>query len=315
MLCALRARSVVASIVVVAALGAPTWASIPASAADCTLINDRSLDGACNNLGNPTWGQTNTAYMRLAPAHYADGIGAPISAPPARYISNRIFNDTSQNLFSENHVTQWGFVWGQFLDHTFGLRQEAGGENTPLGFRATDPLESFTNDLGQIPFMRTPAAPGTGTGTTVREQINTVSSYIDAAAVYGPSDSRLEWLREGPWDGNIANNGARLMLSQGMLPRRDARGDAATAPAMAIDGRLRAAPQRAMVAGDVRANENAALTATHTLFAREHNRIVNALPNTLSESEKFNIARRVVGAEQEYVTYREFLPALGVTRA
>ena len=29
-----------------------------------------------------------------------------------------------------------------------------------------------------------------------------------------------------------------------------------------------------MVAGDVRANENLALTATHTLFAREHNRIV-----------------------------------------
>ena len=36
-----------------------------------------------------------------------------------------------------------------------------------------------------------------------------------------------------------------------------------------------------MVAGDVRANENIALTATHTLFAREHNRIVDALPAAL----------------------------------
>ena len=67
-----------------------------------------------------------------------------------------------------------------------------------------------------------------------------------------------------------------------------------------------------MVAGDVRANENIALTATHTLFAREHNRIVALLPSSLTEEEKFQIARRVVIAEQQYITYNEFLPALGV---
>ena len=67
-----------------------------------------------------------------------------------------------------------------------------------------------------------------------------------------------------------------------------------------------------MVAGDLRANENVALTATHTLFAREHNRIVDALPQSLSDEERFQIARRVVGAEQQYITYEEFLPALGV---
>ena len=59
-----------------------------------------------------------------------------------------------------------------------------------------------------------------------------------------------------------------------------------------------------MVAGDVRANENIALTATHTLFAREHNRIVDALPADLPEELKFQIARRIVSAEQQYITYR-----------
>ena len=80
---------------------------------------------------------------------------------------------------------------------------------------------------------------------------------------------------------------------------------------MDVDGRLRGQPNRAAVAGDVRANENIALTATHTLFAREHNRIVGLLPADLSAEEKFQIARRVVIAEQQHITYTEFLPALG----
>ena len=67
-----------------------------------------------------------------------------------------------------------------------------------------------------------------------------------------------------------------------------------------------------MVAGDVRANENIALTALQTLFAREHNRIVAALPRSLPDEVKFQLARRVVGAEEQYVTYNEFLPAMGV---
>jgi hypothetical protein len=122
-------------------------------------------------------------------------------------------------------------------------------------------------------------------------------------------------MREGQVDGDLANNGARLLLPSGMLPRRDARGNAAIAPEMALMGRLVATPARAMVAGDVRANENIALGAAHTLFAREHNRIVNALPSLLSEEQKFDIARRVIGAEQQYITYNEFLPALGVNLA
>ena len=67
------------------------------------------------------------------------------------------------------------------------------------------------------------------------------------------------------------------------------------------------------MAGDVRANENVVLTAIHTLFAREHNRIVASLCRSgLSDEDKFQLARRVVGAEIEYITYNAFLPALGV---
>src|SRR5262249_998436 len=133
-----------------------------------------------------------------------------------------------------------------------------------------------------------------------------------ASAVYGTDTKRLEWLRAGPVDGNLRNNSALLLLPGGLLPRRDSRGNAATAPEMAVDGRLLGQPAKAVVAGDVRANANIGLTAVQTLFAREHNRVVAALPVNMSQQDKFDIARRVVIAEQQYITYQEFLPAMGV---
>jgi hypothetical protein len=270
-----------------------------------------SLDGSGNNLVHPHWGQANQPYARVAEASYADGVGAMVEGPSPRYVSNRVFNDVAQNLFSENGVTQWAFTWGQFLDHMFGLRQ-AGGETAAISFDPSDPLEDFENDAGSIDFQRTPAAPGTGIDSP-REQINTVSSYLDAFGIYGGTAERLEWLLEGPVDGDLSNNGARLLVTpEGYLPRADARGIEADAPEMELQGRLAATPERAVVAGDVRANENVALTSVHTLFAREHNRIVDALPTRLPEEVKFQIARRVVIAEIQHITYTEFLPALGV---
>ena len=278
-------------------------------------IDPRTLDGRDNNPRHPAWGQAGTQYLRVAAPNYADGVGRMVSGPPARYISNRVFNDVGQNLFSENGISQWGWSWGQFVDHDIGLRDQTPGESVPIAFVATDPLEDFRNDFPAMSFTRTPAASGTGV-TSPRQQINTLSSYIDGSGLYGVDRDRLEWLRVGPIDNDLSDNGARLLLTaDGYLPRRDARGDAAAAPQMELPGPLIATPDRAVVAGDVRANENIALTALHTLFAREHNRIVAALPSYLSAEMRFQIARRVVGAEIQFITYTEFLPTLGVKLA
>jgi len=279
-----------------------------ASPADASMFAIRSLDGRGNNELHPSWGRANTLYLRLAPPDYRDGISRMEGGPSPRYVSNRVFNDGGQNLFSENGVSQWGWVWGQFIDHDIGLRNEQPGESAPIAFNTNDPLEAFTDDLGAIAFSRTPAAPGTGVATP-RQQVNTLSSFIDASNVYGVDSARLAWLRLGPVD----SSGAPLTLTDdGYLPRVTARGDPTTAPAMDLMGALVGMPNRAVVAGDVRANENIALTALHTLFAREHNRIVAALPSYLTAEERFQIARRVVGAEIQYITYTQFLPALGI---
>ena len=280
----------------------------------------RTLSGRGNNVDHPSWGAENRPYLRVAPVSYTNGLGRMDAGPPARYISNRIFNDVGQNLFSESAVSQWGWVWGQFLDHTFGLRErEARRErrrsrSTPpirsRGSRTTLGEDRLHPDARRARHGRDDAATADQHGSELHRRV----------AVYGGTDSRLEWLREGPVDGKMSNNRATLLLPDGYLPRVTARDRglsagrkrAVPAPTMDLMGPLVGNRSQAVVAGDVRANENIALTATHTLFAREHNRIVSLLPASLPEEDRFQIARRVVGAEQQYITYREFLPALGV---
>jgi hypothetical protein len=275
------------------------------------IFEAQSLSGVNNNPFSSNAGAANTRYLRIGNARYADGRSQPVTGPNARAVSNRIFNDINVNVFSDRGVTQWGNVWGQFVDHNVGHRDEAGTvANIP--FNAADPMEAFRNTLGVVPFNRSVAAPGTGVNNA-RQHLNTENSFLDAEAVYGTSDARLDWLRSGSLDGNPDNNAATLLTSNNYLPRADVRGNAAAAPTMAVDGRLLSTPSRAVVAGDVRANEQALLTAVQTLFVREHNRIVAALPSSLSQQDRFQLARAVVIAEIQYITYNEFLPAMGVS--
>ncbi|MEQ8838906.1 MAG: peroxidase family protein, partial [Lacipirellulaceae bacterium] len=82
------------------------------------------------------------------------------------------------------------------------------------------------------------------------------------------------------------------------------------------------------LAGDVRANEQIGLTAVHTLFVREHNRLATDLAGrsdlpTLVANAGFNSSnaadvdeyiyqtvRKAVGAQIQRITYEEFLPML-----
>jgi len=306
----MRSKRIAAAVVMVLSTTAGAVASSATRATAAVGFEVQSLDGFGNNVARPTQGQANTPYSRVAASRYADGRSQPVAGPNTRLISNRIFNDANQNIFSEHRVSQWAWTWGQFLDHTVGLAA-AGTESANIPFNANDPQEDFTDTLGVIPFTRDAAAAGTGTNNA-RQQINTVNSYIDAWAVYGGTQQRLEWMRDGALDGNMANNAATLMLPNNYLPRKTARGDPANAPTMAVDGRLLGNPNNARVAGDVRANENIALTGTQTLFAREHNRIVSLLPSSLSAEDRFQIARRIVVGEQQFITYNEFLPAMGI---
>ena len=67
------------------------------------------------------------------------------------------------------------------------------------------------------------------------------------------------------------------------------------------------------MAGDTRTNEQQALTAMHTLFLREHNRIVQKLKdiNPHWDSDRlYKETRKIVGAVLQKITYSDYLPKI-----
>jgi peroxidase len=160
--------------------------------------------------------------------------------------------------------------------------------SAPVGI--TDPSDPFAATCVQMEFSRSEF-----TGSP-RQQINLLTSFIDGSMVYGSDESRALSLRTLT-DGLLktSDNGQMLPLN--------------------VDGLLNGGGTGAdlFVAGDVRVNEQVGLTAMHTLFVREHNRLAAEIkirwPDSTDE-QIYQLARKLVGATLQIITYKEFLPAV-----
>ena len=134
-------------------------------------------------------------------------------------------------------------------------------------------------------------------GEEPRQQVNLITSFLDGSVVYGSDAERANNLRTMT-DGLMKTSDNGRMLPYNEYGEENAGGNHET---------------YLFLAGDLRANEQAALTAMHTLFVREHNRLAGLVklhhPDADDETI-YQLARKMVGATIQIITYKEFLPAL-----
>ena len=272
-------------------------------ASQAVLVNPavRSLDGTGNNIANPAWGAAGTDLLRIAPAEYSDGISAPAGAdrPSAREISNAIVSQPADTPTNSREMSAFVYAWGQFIDHDIDLTTsgiDAFNVDVPSGDPYFDPNGTGTQ---QILLNRSNFDPSTGTSTSnPRQQVNSITSYLDGSMIYGSDATRAAALR--------TFSGGRLKTSDGDLLPLNTMG-------LTNDNPVGAPAASLFVAGDQRANENSELTSLHTLFLREHNRLADryaAANPTWNDEQIYQAARKTVIAELQAITYNEFLPAL-----
>jgi hypothetical protein len=256
----------------------------------------RSYDGSGNNVANPTWGAAGTRLVRRSPAAYADGLSgmARQASPNPRDLSNIIASQTVSYQNSRG-LSDMVWQWGQFVDHDIDLTK-LGTETASIATSPSDPAFAGT----PIGFSRSVYDASTG-GSAPREQMNSITSYLDGSQIYGSDAARASALR--------SHVGGR------MLVQSNPTGDLLPLNSMNVD--MGAMPgsdaTQVYAAGDGRANEQPCLTAMHTLFVREHNRLADQLAAanpSWNDEQIFQTARKIVGAEIQKITYQDWLPHL-----
>jgi hypothetical protein len=276
-----------------------------------TATGFRPIDEVGNNVADPTLGTAGTDLSRLSAPAYADGISSPSlpNNPSARTVSDILSVQADPNnpladiaTIDQNSLSDFGYVWGQFIDHDMDLTPSGSGELFNIPADPNDPSGMATQT-----FERSSFDPNTGT-TNPRQQINAITSFLDLSQVYGSTNALADALR--------THSGGLMKTSPGnMLPYDNSNyflPDQLALINMANDSGA-VATSNLFVTGDVRGNENVELTALQTLFVRNHNLIASELQAehpTWSDEQLYQEARKINIAEYQSITYNAYLPAL-----
>ncbi|XP_035828707.1 peroxidase-like protein 3 isoform X2 [Aplysia californica] len=206
--------------------------------------------------------------------------------------------------------------WGQFIDHditAFPVATELDSTIKCCGSNSSIP--QLCKDENCFPILL-PANDGDFRGTCMefvrsvaardpqgnilnpRQQINSVTSFIDGSQIYGSSEELLKKLREP--------NSFLLKTKLGkFLPEATDEAEGCILRENSND--------YCFLAGDSRVNEHPALASMHTLWMREHNRIARELAKLRpqdSTEEIFQLTRKIVGALLQKITYNDWLPII-----
>ncbi|XP_040343781.1 putative oxidoreductase PXDNL [Herpailurus yagouaroundi] len=291
----------------------------------------RAADGTCNNLQHPAWGASRTAFERILKPAYDNGVNLPRGAgrqplPPPSLVSTELA--ATATVTPDDRYTHMLMQWGQFLDHDLGhtvpaLSTARFSDGRPCSAVCTNDPPCFPIQLPDGDPRRAHAAclffarssPVCGGGATspatssvyAREQANQLTAYLDGSNVYGSSERESRALRDLAAPRGLLRTGPPWAPSgKHLLPF-------APGPPTECGGPGRAGRSPCFLAGDHRANEQPALTAMHTLWLREHNRLaaeLRALNPHWDGDTLYQEARKIVGAELQHITYSHWLPKI-----
>lgn len=265
----------------------------------------RSVDGVCNNLRNIWYGAASTPFNRLLNAQYDDGYQAPrtFSSETGRRLPNARL--VARTLKTEQKATELDALvifFGQFVTHDITLipkdlklncnncttkNPECFNIEIPIGDSLKRDCLPFRRNLDSIDSFDCPLS--------VRTQFNEITHWLDSSNVYGSSIGEMRKLR---------------LFKDGLLKTSSIPGsDFESLPIQNIT----ACTERigCFFAGDERVEENTMLTAIHTFFVREHNRLAREykkLNPRLNDETIYQEIKRIVNAVYQNIIYSEFLP-------
>ncbi|CAL8342908.1 unnamed protein product [Lota lota] len=304
----------------------------------------RTANSECNNKKNGRLGASNTPFARWLPPQYQDGFSEPTGWDPdikkndhflpfVRKVSNRILNTSNDDVSSDPLYTHLITIFGQWTDHdlTFTpnvpvIRSFNDGIDCGKTCERKEPcFPIFPEDDRRrlqnperecMPFFRSAAACGSGNtgylfgGRAVRQQMNTLTAFIDSGQVYGSDAVLATKLRDLTSDKGLLrvnavfNDGGRELL-----PFTSAASN--TCSNRARITRVPGAQEvPCFVSGDPRTSENIALTSVHTLLLREHNRLARALAELnphWSGERLYQEARKIMSGYFQVLTFRDYL--------
>ncbi|MEQ2240993.1 hypothetical protein ILYODFUR_020852, partial [Ilyodon furcidens] len=326
----------------------------PSCQTDCMSERYRSITGECNNRQHPRWGAANVPYSRWLPPEYEDLWGMPrgwepehtyhnFTLPPVRLVSQEVLFTHNDKISVDPTLSHLLVDWGQWIDHDMVLTPQS--PSTTAFKTGADCTRSCSQDSPCFPIQIPPSDPRNGVQSCMpffrsapscdnqvlphrhREQLNAITSFVDASMVYGSSPSLASALRNRSSPlGSMALNSQywdEELPYMPFLPRVQAHLDPCGPRMSTTSGAwsrsaLRDNATSCFHAGDSRVNEHLGLIVLHTLFLREHNRLVKELhqlnphwsPETLYQE-----ARKIIGAIHQILTWEHYLPRVLGERA
>ncbi|NP_001164313.1 peroxidase precursor [Tribolium castaneum] len=284
----------------------------------------RSFDGTCNNEHDGPRGAAYTAYRRLLHAEYLDGVQEPRRAvnkkllPSARLVSSTLIKGNDE---SHSDLTQAVAQWSEFIEHdlshtatskmvhsdsTIECCASSGNHLSPRYIHPfCAPISVPSDDryyaqhgLDCMTYVRSVPAFRHDCTFGPLEQVNQATHFLDFSQIYGTTLKKAAILRtydEGQLDFTTRHDKV-------FLPVSHSAGD---------DCQLSEDNSLCFVSGDSRVNIHPQLTAMHTIWLREHNRVAKVLSElnpAWDDETLFQEARKIVTAEMQHITYNEWLP-------